>query len=239
MINAGHPLRCVSPSGVIPVRSRTPHEAYPCCPATLPDDMFDLMNHWLRAPAPFGLRLESAMMCLVSCVALSTAPARAAEGSSLEYAVKAAYLYKFGLYVDWPASAFASPESAIHLCIFGEDPFGNTIDEAVKGQLINRRPIVIRRLKAGSQESGCHIMYLGTSDIVRAAQHPKPMIGKGVLTVSDVPGIGIINFVIKDNRVRFDIDEEAAAQNGLGISSKLLDLALTVKPRQGANRSAQ
>lgn len=200
--------------------------------------MFDFLTHWLRAAAPLRRQLESAMLCFC-CVGLYSASAVAADSTSLEYAVKAAYLYKFGLYVEWPPTAFASPGSALNLCIVGEDPFGATLDEAVKNQVINGRSIVIRRMKTDAQESGCHIMYLGAGDILRTAQNPQAMRSKGVLTVSDMPGIGIINFVIKDNRVRFDIDEEAAAQSGIGISSKLLDLALTVKPRQSVNRRAQ
>lgn len=201
--------------------------------------MFDFLPHWLRATAALTPTLGLAVLSLFSCFALPSAPAAAAGSSSLEYAVKAAYLYKFGLYVDWPPSAFAAPGSALNLCIVGPDPFGATLDEAVRNQVVNARPIAIRRLETGAPATGCHIMYLGAADILQAGQNPQLTQGKGVLTVSDTPGVGIIRFVIKDNRVRFDIDEEAAAQNGIGISSKLLDLALNVKPRQGVNRGAQ
>lgn len=200
--------------------------------------MFDFLTRWLRTAPSLRLRLGSAMLCFF-CIGLFTTSAGAANGTSLEYAVKAAYLYKFGLYVEWPPAAFASPGSALNLCIVGEDPFGATLDEAVKHQVINGHPIVIRRMKTNAQESGCHIMYLGAGDVLRAVQNPQAVRSKGVLTVSDMPGVGIINFVVKDNRVRFDIDEEAAAQSGIGISSKLLDLALNVKPRQGVNRTPQ
>lgn len=178
------------------------------------------------------------MLCFC-CLGLFTTAAGAADSASLEYAVKAAYLYKFGLYVEWPPTAFAAPGAALNLCIVGDDPFGSSLDEAVKNQAINGHPIVIRRMKTDAQDSGCHIMYLGAGDVLRTVQNPQAARSKGVLTVSDMPGVGIINFVIKDNRVRFDIDEEAAAQSGIGISSKLLDLALNVKPRQGANRAPQ
>jgi hypothetical protein len=173
------------------------------------------------------------------CIALFFTPATAADGNSLEYAVKAAYLYKFGIYVEWPPDSFASPASALNLCIVGEDPFGTTLDTAVKDQIIHGRSITIRRMKAGEREHGCHILYLGTGDALRAAQEMDAVRGRGVLTVSDIPGVGIINFVIKDKRVRFDINEDAAAQSGLGISSKLLDLALNVKPRQSGGKPVQ
>ena len=171
----------------------------------------------------------------VLCIAVVPGVVIAAEADSLEYAVKAAFLSKFGLYVQWPDRAFSSPSSAVNLCIVGENPFGTMLDEAVNGQRIGGRTIVIKRLKAITRDSGCHIVYLGNAEAQRTGQTIEMLRGSSVLTVTDThdPGAaaGIINFVIKDNRVRFDIDEEAAAQNGLTISSKLLGLALNVKPR--------
>lgn len=168
----------------------------------------------------------------VLCMASVAVSAIAAEGGSLEYPVKAAYLYKFGIYVEWPNTAFASPTSPLNLCVAGDDPFSGALDAAVNGQRVDSHPIVVKRLKTFTRDAGCHILYLGTTDTARANQILDAARGNGVLTVSDMPGLGVINFVIKDNRVRFNIDEEAAAQNGLGISSKLLSLALGVKPRQ-------
>lgn len=168
-------------------------------------------------------------------IALALGKASAADGS-VEYAVKAAFLHKFGSFVEWPAAAFASPTSPFQLCIAGEDPFGAILDKAVSGQQIANRPIEVRRLKTVRPDSGCHIVYVAASEAQRLAQIIEALRGSSVLTVSDgrSPGVagGIINFVIKDDRVRFDIDDEAAAQNRLAISSKLLSVALSVKPRR-------
>jgi hypothetical protein len=187
-----------------------------------------------RSPARSASRYLAGLAAL--CMALATGPAAGAENESLEYAVKAAYLSKFGLYVEWPNAAFSSPSSALNLCVAGEDPFGAALDKAVADQRIGNRAITVRRLKTVGRESGCHILYIGGSDARHAGQVIDAVRGSGVLTVSDTRGTAaaraIINFVTKDNRVRFDIDEEAAAQNGLAISSKLLDLALNVKRRQ-------
>ena len=101
------------------------------------------------------------------------------------------------------------------------------LDAAVNGQRIETHPIVIRRVKTLARDTVCHILYANAADL----QHVETA-RNGVLTVSDARG-GIINFIIKDNRVRFDIDDEAAAQSGLNISSKLLGIALNVKPRKG------
>jgi hypothetical protein len=159
----------------------------------------------------------------------------AAEKESLENAVKAAYLSKFGLYVEWPNAAFGSPSSALNLCIAGEDPFGTVLDTAVADQPVGGRPIAVRRLKTVGRDSGCHILYIGGADTPRTRQTIDAVRGNPVLTVSDARGAetgATINFVIKDNRVRFEIDEEVAAQNGLSISSKLLSLALNVKRKK-------
>jgi hypothetical protein len=173
------------------------------------------------------MRAAAAWMLFAFWAGLCSCNAAAAEGDSMEYAIKAAYLYKFGIYVEWPQHAFPSPTSPLYLCIVGEDPFGAALDAAVNGQRIETHPIVIRRVKTLARDTVCHILYANAADL----QHVETA-RNGVLTVSDARG-GIINFIIKDNRVRFDIDDEAAAQSGLNISSKLLGIALNVKPRKG------
>lgn len=173
------------------------------------------------------MRAAAVSMLFVLCAGPFSCNAATAEGDSMEYAIKAAYLYKFGIYVEWPPNTFPSPSSPLYLCIVGDDPFGAALDAAAGGQHIDAHPVVIRRMKTLARDAACHILYANAADL----QH----IGtahNGVLTVSDTSG-GIINFVIKDNRVRFDIDDDAAAQNGLNISSKLLGVALNVKPRKG------
>ena len=193
----------------------------------------EILTNILRAQA--RLRSGSALAVVALGVALFPGKASAAD-ESVEYAVKAAFLHKFGSFVEWPPTAFASPTSSFLLCVVGEDPFGAALDKAVSGQQIAQRPVEVRRLKAVRPDSGCQIVYLAASEAQRSAQIIEALRGSSVLTVSDgrSPGVatGIINFVIKDNRVRFDIDDEAAAQNRLAISSKLLSVALSVKPRR-------
>lgn len=193
----------------------------------------EILTNILRAAA----RLRSGSALAVVALGMTLLPGRAsAADESVEYAVKAAFLHKFGSFVEWPATAFASPASPFQLCVVGEDPFGAALDKAVSGQQIARRPVEVRRLKTVKPDSGCHIVYLAASETQRLAQIIEALRGSSVLTVSDgrSPGVatGIINFVIKDDRVRFDIDDEAAAQNRLAISSKLLSVALSVKPRR-------
>jgi len=160
--------------------------------------------------------------------ALLAVCATAAMAEPLEYAVKAAYLTKFGIYVDWPGLA---PGAPLNLCIAGTDPFGKALASAAESEQPGSRFIVVRRLPTITVESNCQIAFFSNNDST-APQIIDSLRGSPVLTVSDSGGKGaIINFVLKDNRVRFEIDDAAAAQNNLVLSSKLLGLAVNVKPR--------
>jgi hypothetical protein len=163
---------------------------------------------------------------------LVAAGGNALAQTSLELAIKATYLYKFGPFVDWPAAAFDSPTSTVNICVVGVDPFGAVLDQAVTGQRLAQHPIAVRRLLG--PEPHCHIAFIAGTDAF-VAQALDALRGTPVLTVTDVaPGNashGIVNFVIDGNHVRFDIDADAAARNGISISSKLLSLARSVRPR--------
>jgi len=160
-------------------------------------------------------------------------PARAA---SLEYPVKAAFLYKFAPFVEWPPRAFESGVSPLAVCVIGHDPFGATLDSAVAGKQVSGHALVVRRLETISAGSGCHIAYIGGSKAQSVADGLAAVQGSPTLTVTDQSmgsPRGAIHFVIKDNRVRFHIDEVTAVHNGVSISSKLMRLALSVRLRKG------
>ena len=180
-----------------------------------------------------------AALCLAGLLAalgaLAWAPGARAQKASLEYAVKATYLYKFAPFVTWPAGAFAVPSEPLWLCIQGDDPFGPIIDRAVAGQSVGGRPIALRRLRAIDSQSRCHILYLAGSARQGIAEALAAVDDRPVLTVTDAaidPNVkGIVHFVVHDNRVRFEIDDYAAWQHGLTISSRVLSLAVAVRPR--------
>ncbi len=177
--------------------------------------------------------LAAASLALGCAGVVAVMPARALEATEL--AVKAAFLFKFGFFVEWPNSAFASSESPINLCVVGDDPFGQLLDDAVKGQRIGGRTVALRRMSSISRDSGCHIVFFSDAAPSRVSPLLAALKGSDVLTVTDAGAddadVGIINFVVKDNHVRFDIDDAAAASGGLVISSRLLNVALDVKPR--------
>jgi hypothetical protein len=168
------------------------------------------------------------MACLGVAATVLAAPAFSADGKAPEYAVKANFLYKFGDFVAWPEGVFASPTAPVNICVAGDDPFGKLLDEAVAGTHIDRRDIVLHRLGEGGT-APCQILYVRGP---MAADVLKANAGKPVLTITDAApedAKGVINFVLKDNRVRFEIDERTANAIGLNISSKLLSLAISVR----------
>jgi hypothetical protein len=166
---------------------------------------------------------------LPAASALLALPAAAAAPPS-ETAVKAAFLTKFPAYVAWPAAARPRPGAPLQICILGGDPFGPLIDEAVRGQQVDGHPLQVRRLGAPAAAGGCHIAFVQGS----APALLQGLQGKPVLTVTDARAgaqSGMIHFVIHQGRVRFNIDEAQAARSGVGISSRLLGIALNVRQR--------
>lgn len=180
-----------------------------------------------RAPVRWVARVLACLAVLAAALPAS-APAQ-----SLEYPVKANYLVKFAAFVDWPAQTFASGASPIVVCVVGDDPFGGVLDRAASAGGASR-PISIRRMERIDGRSGCQVAYLGPSRAQTQAQALTALAGYPVLTVTDSarPGPrGIIHFAIAGNRVRFHIDDRTAHRGGLTISSRLLSLAISVRPR--------
>lgn len=170
-------------------------------------------------------RLPSSSFLAAAFLFLVAAPA-AAQPSDL--AVKAAFLTKFGAYVGWPRSL----SGPIVLCVVGSDPFGAMLDTAARGQQVDGRPLALRRLAGAAGVDGCHIAFVEGSNAGRTAELLQALRGKPVLTVTDSragPHRGMIYFVIDGGRVRFHIDQAAAQQSKLTLSSRLLAIALSVR----------
>ncbi len=160
---------------------------------------------------------------------LAHAPAsRATEGDALEYGVKAVYLVRFAAFVEWPAGRRGA-ETPVVLCVVGRDPFGARLDAAARGRTAHGRPLVVRRPASAAPHQGCDIVYVGrgADEAVRTAGA-----APGQLIVSDAAASshrGMIHFVVAEGRVRFHIDLRAATRAGLAMSSRLLNLALSVR----------
>jgi len=164
------------------------------------------------------------------CLLLAGGWSKAAVTPQLEQAVKASFLFKFAPFVEWPTGAVAVGKP-FTICLSGEDPFGATLDEVVRGQRISGRSVLVRRLTEGTGATGCQMLFAGRSTNPDYAPFTD-LSGQPVLTVSDqkngVPG-AMIQFVMQGGRVRFQIDNSAARANGLVISSKLLALSVERK----------
>ena len=170
-------------------------------------------------------------------LAVASLASSASADASLEYAIKAAYLYKLAAFVNWPPSSFESPSSPLHICIIGDDPFKTALDQAVAGVSVAGRPIQVARYDAAQPNMSCQIAYVAGSPAQSRAEALKVLKGGAVLTVTDRgrgpadfgAEQGIVNFVLKNNRVRFDIDQREAVDDHLALSGKLLSLALEVR----------
>ncbi len=159
--------------------------------------------------------------------------AQAAVAGFDEYQVKAAFLYNFAKFVEWPPGTFISPTDPIGICIAGANPFGATLDSMVQGKKIGDRIFAVRRIPDTQQTKGCQILFIGSTEWKRVRPLLEALKGAAILTVGDTEDFladgGMIAFQIAGPRVRIQIDLEAAERSHLKISSKLLSLAEIVK----------
>jgi hypothetical protein len=151
-----------------------------------------------------------------------------------ETSVKAAFVPRFARYVTWPPAERPGSSAPVVLCIVGRDPFGLLLDQAARSQGVDGHPIIVRRLASAAGARGCHLAFVGGSPQQPAGQMLAALGGQPILTITDArrgPQRGIIHFALVSGRVRFFIDEAAAAKRGLSISSRLLGLAVGVRAR--------
>ncbi len=183
-----------------------------------------------------GIRCAAGALGLAAAFALLfvITPASATD-APLDQAVKATFLYKFAPFVQWPADAFESPQTPLSICVSGDDGVAELIDRAAAGQRDGDRPILVRHLERTENDVPCQILYVAPNQRQPVSQALAAVQDRPVLTVTDSASSpaahGMIDFVIEGGRVRFDIDERAAAKAGLMNSSRLLSLARTVTPR--------
>jgi hypothetical protein len=148
---------------------------------------------------------------------------------SPEYVIKAAYIYNFAMFVEWPDKAFRRESSPIVIGIVGTDPFGAAIDQTVRDKKIDKRPLVVKRLQWDQEFEYCHILFITSSEKARFAELVQRVKNLPILVVTESPGFAergsIINFIVEQNRVRCEINVDAAKRAHLNISSKLLGLA--------------
>jgi YfiR/HmsC-like len=184
-----------------------------------------------------GLRIMLAVLVMLPQFSRAW-PASAQASSPNEYAVKAAFLFHFAQFVEWPEGAFQNANSPVVYCTMGEDPFQGALDESFKGKTIDARVLQVRHLKEGSEVQGCHVVFIGKTGKRSVTDELTSLGSSPVLTVGEteqfVKDNGMIAFCTEENKIRFAINLGAAERANLKISAKLLALAKTVigKPKR-------
>jgi hypothetical protein len=181
----------------------------------------------------FACRL--ALVCAATLVGWSAGAAE--DAALLEQRVKAAFLYQFASYVEWPAPSFAQPDTPVTIAAMGAETLAAELKQLAGGRTVGGRKVEVRQIKPGEPLGGIHILFIGSAEharlapVVQAAK-PRPM-----LIVTEADGAlsqgSMINFVIVERRVRFEIALDSVEKSGLRLSSRLLAVAQQVKT--GAN----
>jgi hypothetical protein len=155
------------------------------------------------------------------------------EGTVAERDVKAAFLYKFAAYVDWPESAFAAPDSPIVIGVAGDDAITGELVRITAGRQVNGRSFAIRRVADADNLGGLHILFVARAESSRLQQFSRASQARPILLVTEAEhehGVGgVINFVLVDGHVRFWIATQEAEKRGLKLSSRLLSVAQNVQ----------
>ena len=173
-------------------------------------------------------------LALLGCAMLG---AHAEIATIDEYQVKAAFLYNFAKFVEWPREAFSSPKDPIRIYVIGQDPFGRALEDAVNGKSFDGREFVIRQISDIKQAARCHILFVSSSERKRCGAILAELRAGGVLTVGESDGFaeqgGMVNLKLESGKVQIQINLSAAEEARVRISSKLLSLAQIIqKPVQ-------
>ncbi|MFQ5656776.1 MAG: YfiR family protein [Candidatus Methylomirabilales bacterium] len=186
------------------------------------------------SPVRLLIAKVSRLIVMIAAIAGASGAANVhAQSASLrEYQIKAAFLYNFVKFVEWPAEALPPPSVTMNVCVLGDDPFGVALD-SIEGKTVKGRILEVKRFKTVQALEPCHVLFISSSEKKRLARIVETLKGSSVLTVGEMDRFaergGIINLIITKNRVRFEINEGAAERAGLKISSKLLKLAEVVR----------
>jgi hypothetical protein len=178
--------------------------------------------------------LKRSRLFLALAALAAIAPALA-HAQATDDAVKAAFLPRFARYVTWPGPFVPAAGAPFQLCVIGRDPFVRLLDQAAAGEVIDGHGVVVRRMPSAEGSRGCHLAFVQGAAPPDTARLLLALRRQPVLTVTDAragPQRGIIHFTIADGRVRFFIDDAAAAERGISISSRLLALAANVRQRR-------
>jgi hypothetical protein len=175
------------------------------------------------------LRGALAWLALLVGALAAAAPAQAQPaGAALERSVKAAFLYKFLGYADFPASAFADPAAPLVIGVAGSEDMAAELGRIVAGRSVNSRAVVVQHNRDGDNPGAVHMLFVAGADCSHAARVLRQAPAGPLLAVTECSGLpagGVINFRIVEERVRFDVSLDAADKNNIKLSSRLLTVA--------------
>ncbi|MGZ5085245.1 MAG: YfiR family protein [Usitatibacter sp.] len=175
------------------------------------------------------------LACIALCAALAAFAAQAQRAEAPETSVKAAFIFKFGGYVEWPPTAFASPDAPLVIGIVGSDEIAAELERVVPGRQVAGHPVIARRMKEGESLRGLHMLFVGRGEAAHMQQWLRAAQAQGVLAVTEAArGLEMgsaINFVTLDDRVGFEVSLDSAEKSGYKISSRMLAVAKRVIPR--------
>ena len=179
-----------------------------------------------------GMRSPRRVLWAMGVVVLFLSGTRAQSPTAGEYQVKAAFLFNFAKFVEWPASSFSDASAPLRICVLGRDPFGEELRNITKEKTVNGRKLEVSQVFDLQGARTCQILFIASSETARLKQILASLRGTDALTVGDTKGFveqgGMINFVLENSRVQFEVNRKAAEQGGLKISSKLLSVAKLV-----------
>jgi hypothetical protein len=179
-------------------------------------------------------RMRFALLGLVFLISINARAQLKANASQ----VQAAYLYNFGKFVKWPASALANQSGSFTICVLDEDPFGATLQSTLVGQTVDGKPVVVKHLTKTQDAAVCHILFIDAAQGKDLSSILAALDESAVLTVSDMPDFsrrgGMIQFVLQGGRIRFEINLEGAERSHLVFASELLKVAAAVTKTAGA-----
>jgi hypothetical protein len=177
-----------------------------------------------------------ALLCIVLLVS-GAPPSACAQSTAEEYQVKAAFLYHFAQLSDWPAGVLNAADPSLKLCIFDDEPRRQELQSTIEGKVIGPWVLHVRLISQPQEIQGCHILFLSRDEARRETVILKSLRGMPVLTVGETSNFlsdgGMIRFHLDEDKIRFDINLEAAESSHLKISSRLLLLATSVTRGRG------
>lgn len=188
--------------------------------------------HPARVPPRAGCALALQLLVLLLACRATTAGAADGDARQLEVQIKAAYLYKFAGHVEWPPTAYADAAAPFTIGVVGASDIADELMRQKAGRSVNERPVEVRVLKAGEPVRGVQLVFVGGADGAQLRRLLEPFKAMPALTISDAPGAmeagSVINFVLVDNRLRFEVSLGNAERHGLKVSARLLAVAQRV-----------